>query len=108
MELADLLQVRERFPDDETPLLGLSDEDLDLNAFESYLGEIRQSYLRDDPQRLLANWYLTANGHPTIAGILLFGRKPQHHLPYAQINAARFSVTDSSSTPIHPSISPCP
>jgi predicted HTH transcriptional regulator len=44
--------------------------------------------------------WLIANGHPTVAGILLFGRRPQQHLPYAQINAARFSGTDSSFDPV--------
>lgn len=99
-ELLRLFQATESLYYDETPLLRLSVQDLDLAAFASYLEETGQSQLRDDdPQRLLASWYLTANGHPTVAGILLFGRKPQHHLPYAQINAARFSGTDSSFDP---------
>jgi ATP-dependent DNA helicase RecG len=100
-ELLRLFQATESLYYDETPLLRLSLQDLDLAAFDSYLEDTGQSYLRgDDPQRLLANWYLTANGHPTLAGILLFGRKPQQHLPYAQINAARFSGTDSSFDPV--------
>jgi ATP-dependent DNA helicase RecG len=99
--LLRLFQAAESLYYDETPLLRLSLQDLDLAAFESYLEETGQSYLLgDDPQRLLANWYLTANGHPTLAGILLFGRKPQQHLPYAQINAARFPGTDSSFDPV--------
>lgn len=99
-ELLRLFQATESLYYDETPLLRLSLQDLDLAAFESYLQETGQSYLLgDDPQRLLANWYLTANGHPTVAGLLLFGRKPQQHLPYAQINAARFPGTDSSHDP---------
>jgi ATP-dependent DNA helicase RecG len=99
-ELLRLFQATESLYYDETPLVRLSLQDLDLAAFESYLKETGQSYLRDDdPQRLLANWYLKANGHPTIAGILLFGRSPQQHLPYAQINAARFAGTDSSFDP---------
>jgi ATP-dependent DNA helicase RecG len=78
----------------------LSLKDLDLAAFDSYLEETGQSYLRgDDPERLLANWYLATNGHPTVAGLLLFGRKPQQHLPHAQVNAARFAGTDSSYDP---------
>ena len=99
-ELLRLFQATESLYYDETPFPRLSLQDLDLAAFESYLEETGQSYLRgDDPERLLANWYLTANGHPTLAGLLLFGRKPQQHLPYAQINAARFAGTDSSFDP---------
>jgi ATP-dependent DNA helicase RecG len=47
----------------------------------------------------LVNWRLVANGHPTIAGMVLFGRQPQRHLPFAQINAARFPGNDSSASP---------
>jgi ATP-dependent DNA helicase RecG len=36
------------------------------------------------------NWGLLSGGHPTIAGIVLFGREPQRHLPFAQIIAERF------------------
>jgi ATP-dependent DNA helicase RecG len=99
-ELLRLFQATESLYYDETPLPRLSLQDLDLAAFESYLEETGQSYLFGDHERLLANWYLTAGGHPTVAGILLFGRKPQQHLPYAQINAARFPGSDSSFDPL--------
>ena len=99
-ELLRLFQATESLYYDETPQPRLSLQDLDLAAFDSYLEETGQSYLLGDPERLLENWYLTAKGHPTIAGILLFGRKPQQHLPYAQINAARFPGTDSSFDPV--------
>jgi ATP-dependent DNA helicase RecG len=89
-----------RARDDETPLPLLTLQDLDLAAFETYLKDIRQTYLLGDPERLLDNWSLTAGGHPTVAGILLFGRRPQQHLPYAQINAARFPGSDSSFDPL--------
>jgi ATP-dependent DNA helicase RecG len=86
---------------DGTPVIRLFLQDLDLASFESYLEETGLSYLRGtDPERLLANWHLVANHHPTLAGILLFGRKPQQHVPYAQINAARFAGTDSSFDPV--------
>jgi predicted HTH transcriptional regulator len=38
------------------------------------------------------NWGLLENGHPTIAGLLLFGFDPQRHLPFAQINTVREAV----------------
>jgi len=99
-ELLRLFQDVESLYYDETPLRRLSLQDLDLAAFESYLEETGQADLRDDSERLLVNWSLVANGHPTIAGLLLFGRKPQQHLPFAQINAARFPGTDSATDPL--------
>ena len=99
-ELLRLFQATESLYYDETPLLRLSLNDLDLSAFQDFLEKTGQGYLLDDQERLLENWYLMASGHPTVAGIVLFGRKPQQHLPYAQINAARFPGTDSSFDPM--------
>jgi ATP-dependent DNA helicase RecG len=101
-ELLRLFQATESLYYDETPLLRLSLEDLDLSAFEWFLKKSGQSSLieTEEPERLLANWSLTAGGHPTVAGVLLFGREPQQALPYAQINAARFPGTDSSFDPL--------
>lgn len=98
-ELLRLFQATESLYYDETPLLRLSVQDLDLAAFEAYLEETGQAHLLSDREVLLANWMLVAKGHPTVAGLLLFGRRPQQHLPYAQINAARFPGTDSSRDP---------
>lgn len=99
-ELLRLFQATESLYYDETPMRRLSLNDLDLSAFQDFLEKTGQAYLLDDQERLLENWYLMANGHPTVAGIVLFGRKPQQHLPYAQINAARFPGTDSSFDPL--------
>lgn len=98
-ELLRLFQATESFYDDETslPRLGLSD--LDLGAFENFLEETGQSDLAVDQEQLLRNWRLLSGNHPTIAGIILFGRRPQQHLPYVQINAARIPGTDVSKEP---------
>jgi ATP-dependent DNA helicase RecG len=45
------------------------------------------------------NWGLLSGDHPTIAGMVLFDRDPQHYLPFAQINAARFPSIESSVEP---------
>jgi len=74
--------------------------DLDLDALDDYLDRTGQRELGDEPARLLRNWGLLADGHPTLAGMLLFGREPQRHLPFAQINAARFPGTDPSFEPL--------
>ncbi len=98
-ELLRLFQATESLYYDETPMLRLAPSDLDMLSFTKFLKDTGQAHLVDDKERLLENWYLMANGHPTIAGILLFGNDPQQHLPYAQINAARFPGTDSSFNP---------
>lgn len=98
-ELLRLFQATESLYYDETPLPRLTLSDLDLSAFESFLEETGQSDLAVDPERLLRNWRLLSGEHPTIAGIILFGRKPQQHLPFAQINAARIPGVDVSIEP---------
>ncbi|MGH8064258.1 MAG: RNA-binding domain-containing protein [Candidatus Entotheonellia bacterium] len=98
-ELLRLFQATESLSDDETPLLRLTLTDLDLDAMDRYLEATRQEELKSKRERLLMNWGLLSGGHPTIAGIILFGRDPQRHLPFAQINAARFPGTESSVEP---------
>lgn len=98
-QLLRLFQATESLYYDETPLPRLTLADLDLDAFERYLETTGQSDLRDYQERLLMNWGLLSGGHPTIAGVILFGREPQRHLPFAQINGARFFGTDSSAEP---------
>jgi ATP-dependent DNA helicase RecG len=98
-ELLRLFQSTESLFYDETALPRLSLSDLDSGAFENFLEETGQSDLGIDLQRLLRNWRLLSGNHPTIAGIILFGRKPQLHLPYAQINAARIPGIDVSTEP---------
>jgi len=99
-ELLRLFQATESLYYDETPLPRLAISDLDLNAFERYLERTGQDEFKSEPERLLTNWGLLLDGHPTIAGIVLFGHNPQRHLPFAQINAARFPGKDSSVNPL--------
>lgn len=40
-----------------------------------------------------------AGEHPTVSGILFFGREPQQYLPQAQINAARIPGRDLANPP---------
>jgi ATP-dependent DNA helicase RecG len=98
-ELLRLFQATESLYYDETPLPRLTLTDLDLDALDRYLEITGQAELKDQPERLLTNWGLLSKGHPTIAGLVLFGREPQKHLPFAQINAARFFGADSSEEP---------
>ncbi len=99
-ELLRLFQASESLYYDETPLPRLGLSDLDLDAFDAYLDRTGQLELKDEPARLLRNWGLISDGHPTVAGMILFGREPQRHLPFAQINAARFTGTDPAFEPL--------
>jgi ATP-dependent DNA helicase RecG len=98
-ELLRLFQATESLYYDETPLPRLSLTDLDLDALDRYLEATGQEELKSNRERLLMNWGLLSGDHPTIAGIVLFGREPQRHLPFAQINSARFPGTESSVEP---------
>jgi len=98
-ELLRLFQATESLFYDETPLPRLGLDDLNLEALDRFLDQTGQRRLAGDPARLLRNWGLLAGGHPTIAGLLLFGREPQAHLPFAQINAARFPGLDVVAPP---------
>lgn len=99
-ELLRLFQATESLYYDETPLPRLSMADLDLDVLDRYLELTGQDDLKNNRERLLENWRLLSRGHPTIAGLVLFGRQPQLHLPFAQVNAARFVGADSSGDPL--------
>lgn len=98
-ELLRLFQATESLYYDETPMPRLTLADLDLDALDRYLELTGQAELKGDRERLLMNWGLLSGGHPTLAGVILFGWEPQRQLPFAQINAARFPGLDSSVEP---------
>jgi ATP-dependent DNA helicase RecG len=79
--------------------LNLDCQELDWNAVDYFLTANDLTDLPFEREELLHAWGLLADGHPTIAGVLLFGRRPQQHLPFAQINAARIPGTDVSADP---------
>jgi len=99
-ELLRLFQASRSLYYDETPVGRASLADIDRDAVEAYLDQTGQGELRPEIDRLLRNWRLCDQEHPTLAGLLLFGRDPQAHLPYAQVNAARFAGTDDSEEPV--------
>jgi ATP-dependent DNA helicase RecG len=100
-ELLRLFQASESMFYDETPLVRLGLKDLDLGALEQFLARTGQAETLSEiaPERLLRGWRLISEDHPTVAGLVLFGRDPQRHLPFAQINAARIPGTDIANEP---------
>ncbi|MBI3272738.1 MAG: putative DNA binding domain-containing protein [Planctomycetes bacterium] len=99
-ELLRAFQAVESLFYDETPLLRLGHADLDMDALARYLEKTGRTVREEERRTLLRNWGLLRDDHPTIAGVLFFGREPQRHLPFAQINAACFPGTDSAAEPL--------
>ena len=100
-EILRLYQASGSLHYDEQPMLKLTIADLDLDAFENYLKDNDLEDLHDSREQLLVNWrLLSEDGHPTLAGCLLFGRHPQRHLPFADISAIRFAGPDESYEPL--------
>lgn len=99
-ELLRLFQATESLYYDETSLYRTSLADLDLGAVERFLSEAGlQDLAEPDLRRLLRNWRLFDGEHLTLAGLVLFGVKPQRELPYTGIVAARFPGADSGADP---------
>ena len=72
---------------------------LDILVNNAGVGGFNDPLLDLPPEQLLRSWRLIAEGHPTIAGMLLFGRNPQEHLPFAQVNAARIPGIELANDP---------
>jgi len=98
-ELLRLFQSSGSIFYDETPFPRATLTDLDFYAFEAFLKDSGQSDLQIEKENLLRNWRLVQNDHPTLSGLLLFGRLPQQFLPFAHIEAIRFPGTDTSLEP---------
>lgn len=105
-ELLRLFQTVESIYYDEIPVIGSSMDDLDEEAVGELLEKIEEEgfEVAGIPRiRLLRNWRLVkeVNGevHPTLAGLLLLGRSPQHFLPYVYISALRIPGKDISIEP---------
>ncbi len=100
-ELLRLFQASESLYYDETALARLGVEEISLDAVRQFLEQTaqNQALLEIAPERLFRSWRLAKGDHPTVAGIVLFGRDPQAHLPYAQVNAARIPGRDVANEP---------
>jgi ATP-dependent DNA helicase RecG len=95
-----LFQASESMYYDETRLVGLSVDELDPVAVDRFAEATGRPGLGLERDQLLRAWRLVRDGHPTVAGLLLFGRDPQRYLPTAQINAARVPGTEIANDPM--------
>jgi ATP-dependent DNA helicase RecG len=105
-ELLRLFQAAESFFYDETVVLQAALRDLDSRAFEEFLRSVYHRSLDEFDvgyERLLLNWRLVRERegqiHPTVAGILFFGREPQRFLPQSRVVAARIPGLDLAPAP---------
>jgi len=101
-ELMRLFQAVESHFYEETLVLQADVADLDLSAFQNFYQRVLDEPL-DEPIVLLEKWKMVrrreGKRHPTVAGLLLFGRYPQGFIPYAYVTAARISGEDPSGEP---------
>jgi ATP-dependent DNA helicase RecG len=96
-ELLRLFQATHALFYDEQPLTRWAVSDLDLDAVARY---VRASgpgdpEAADDLERLLRAWRMVDGAHPTVGGMVLFGRDPQEVLPSAGVVAAAFPGTET-------------
>jgi ATP-dependent DNA helicase RecG len=102
-EMLRMFQRAESLSYDEVLLTRAGTHELDSGALEAFVlaayGKTTAEF--DVPvEKLLANLRLAREGHPTVAGLLLFGRSPQDHLPFAQVNAACLPGLDLADAPV--------
>ncbi len=84
-ELLRLFQAAHSLFYDEQPLPRLDLADLDLDAVARYLDDTNQVDLDDDLVRLLRAWRMYDGSHPTVGGLVLFGRRPQAELESSRV-----------------------
>lgn len=100
-ELSRLLQSGRRYYADKAPIHDAGLDDFDLKAFGDYFKKVYDQYYTeiDTPiQQLLSNQNLYKDGHPTLAGLLLFGKRPEQKLPNFIIKCVRFTGNDIAGT----------
>jgi predicted HTH transcriptional regulator len=82
-------------PVDERPVLSATVDDLDRDGIAAY-HQARFGRPADDVDRLMRNLKLVVDddvsgSHPTVAGLLVFGRNPQAHIGGARIDIAAYN-----------------
>jgi len=105
-ELMRLFQAAEALFYDETVVVQASLADLDAWAVERFLETAYHRSLEElgvSYEQLLLNWRLIREQddqlHPTVSGLLFFGRNPQRFLPQAHVVAARIPGEDLAPPP---------
>ncbi len=92
-ELLRLFQASTALYYDEQPLPRLDLGDLDLGSVTRHLADTGLEDVEDIP-RVLRNWRLYDGSHPTVGGVVLFGRAPQEALESSKVVAGAFRGND--------------
>lgn len=92
-ELLRLFQASQSLFYDELGLRALDLTDLDLDAVSRHLAGVGLEDA-EDPTRLLRNWRLYDGEHPTVAGVVMFGRNPQEALEASKVVAGAVAGDD--------------
>lgn len=104
-ELLRLFQSAESLYYDETVVRRATLRDLDEQRFADFFRRAYQREIGSEQkiEHLLKNMRLLeerdGERHPTLAGLLCFGRDPQRFFPYARISAARIDGTSLVTPP---------
>ncbi|MGH3232932.1 MAG: RNA-binding domain-containing protein [Streptosporangiaceae bacterium] len=93
-QMLRMFQATESLFYDEQPLLRLDISDLDLDAVSRHLDDAQELYLSEDLPRLLRAWRLYDGDHPTVGGVVLFGRNPQTVLESSKVVVGALSGVD--------------
>jgi len=94
MQLRELILKRNDYSFEAGLVHGATKSDIDWELANEYVQKINTRHSLTTEQLLLQNGCLVKQGdaiYPTIAGILLFGKKPQQFIRNADISAVRFS-----------------
>ncbi len=107
-EVQRMLQTAELVHADEVPVEGTTNGDIDLEHFRTFFlkqygkRQFDESF-SDDPDRpgialgqLLNNLGLAREACLNLAGLMIFGRQPQRHLPAFVVKAVAFVGNDSA------------
>jgi len=100
-ELLRIFQASESIYFDETTVSNANWNDLDFDYFEEFLHKyLHLKAEKDEFQNYLRNFHLVnGDNQPTMAGLLLFGKKPQHYIPNMRIICAFVKGTDLAIPP---------
>ena len=95
-ELRRLMQASGGLYADEMPIMRAHIDDIDMDRFRRFYEQEYGMSLIDDEEayRALLNLKLMQGPHPTLAGLLLFGNKPERLRPQFIVKAVAFVGTE--------------
>jgi len=93
-ELLRLFQATQAFFYHEQPLQRLDLAALDLDAVTRYVQSTEWAEPDEDVVRLLRAWRMYDGAHPTVGGLVVFGRRPQLELESSRVVVGALSGSD--------------